>query len=235
MCFCHEPDSPGYSEAIGAHPEPMRLVGAWSMGPVAGGLAAGPGAPVSRTVLTMNWFHTLLLLVAAFIAVFVSATFNGLRWVAWAQVDLLPGLMVYAALNGGLVTVTLLAVAGGVLFDSVSANPLGASVLPLFAVGWVLQRYRRLILRTEVVAQWALGLAASAAVPVLTLVILLNSQSPPLLGWLSLWQWVVKALVGAALTPVWFWLFGRLDRALNYRPQTSTSFRPDREIKRGRQ
>lgn len=183
----------------------------------------------------MNWFHSVLVLTAAFGAVFVSAAFNGLRWVAWAQVDLLPGLMVYAALNGGLLTVTLLAVGGGVLFDSLSANPLGASVLPLFLVGFVLQRYRRLILRTEVVAQWALGLAASAAVPVLTLMVLLNTDPPPVLGWLTLWQWLVKAVVGAALTPVWFWLFGHLDRALSYRPESQTSFRPDREIKRGRQ
>ena len=48
-----------------------------------------------------------------------------------AQIDLLPALMVYAALNAGLPTVALLAVFGGLWFDTLSANPLGISILPL--------------------------------------------------------------------------------------------------------
>jgi hypothetical protein len=37
-----------------------------------------------------------------------------------------------------------------------------------------------------------------------------------------------------AVTPVCFKLFDRLRRALEYQPVTQSSFRPDREIKRGR-
>ena len=181
-----------------------------------------------------NWFHTVLILLAAFVAVFLSATFNGLRLVAGAQADLLPSLMVYTALSQGLVSVTLVAVGGGVFFDSLSANPLGVSVLPLFLIGFMIQRYRRLILRTEVFAQLALGLGASAAAPLMTLLILLNTDKQPLLGWFSLWQWALITVIGGTLTPVWFWAFGHLDRALNYRPWGQTTFREDREIKRGR-
>ena len=52
------------------------------------------------------------------------------------------------------------------LFDSLSANPLGVSVLPLFLVGFLIYRQRELILRDQPFAQFVLGLGASAAVPV---------------------------------------------------------------------
>ena len=182
----------------------------------------------------MSWLSTILILTAAFLTVFLEATINGFRHLLGAQVDLLPGLMVYASLSSGFVTVGLLAVCGGLWFDSLSSNPLGISVLPLLLIGSVIQRYRGLILREQIFAQWVLGLAASATVPVLTLLLLLNADIQPLVGWFSLWQWLVVSLVGAVVTPLWFGIFDRLTRALSYRPFGETSFRPDRQIKRGR-
>jgi hypothetical protein len=67
-----------------------------------------------------------------------------------------------------------------------------------------------------------------------TLALLTNLDVKPLVGWFSIWQWVVMAVGGALATPVWFWVFDRLLLALTYRPVNETSFRPDREIKRGR-
>lgn len=182
----------------------------------------------------MNWLNTVLILLSAFLAVFLEATFNGVRHLIGAQVDLLPSLVVYTSLSGGLGTLALLAIGGGLWFDSLSANPLGISVLPLFLIGFAIQRYRGLILREQVYAQLVLGLGASAAIPVVTLLLLLNTEMQPLIGWFSLWQWIVMSLAGAAVTPLWFHFFDRLTSALNYRPLSETSFRPDREIKRGR-
>ena len=182
----------------------------------------------------MNWLHTILVLCAAFLVVFLEATVNAWRHWFGVQVDLLPSLMVYASLSTGLVTVGMLALCGGLWFDSVSSNPLGISVLALFLIGFVIQRYRGLILRDQTFAQLVLGLAASAGAPLMTLLILLNTESQPLIGWFSLWQWLVMSLVGAAFTPFWFRVFDRLTQALSYRPLGETSFRPDRQIKRGR-
>ena len=182
----------------------------------------------------MSWLHTFLVLAVAFLAVFLQATFNGLRNLLGAQIDLLPSLVVYTALSGGLSTLGLVAVCAGLWFDSLSANPLGISVLPLFFIGFLIQRYRGLILRDQLYAQWVLGLGASAAAPVLTLLLLLNTETRPLIGWFSLWQWLVMAATGAAATPLWFQFFDRLTQALSYRPLGESSFRPDREIKRGR-
>ena len=182
----------------------------------------------------MNTLQTILIFVAAFLAVFWEAAFPGTsRWLH-AQVDLLPPLMVYASLNTGLTTVALFSVFGGLLFDSLSANPLGVSILPLLAVGLAIYWRRELILRDQPYAQFVLGLGASAAAPALTVLLLLTAGHPPLLGWGSLWQWFVMSLGGAIATPLFFLVFGWSQRALGHHHVSETSFRPDREIRRGR-
>ena len=162
-------------------------------------LAANLGA------LEEVWVHApmkplipILILLAAFVAVFFEASFNGFRHLLGAQIDLLPALMVYASLSSGMVTVSLLAVLGGLWFDSLSANPLGISVLPLFAVGLAIHSRRELILRDQPYAQLALGLGASAAAPLLTMLLMLSTRETPLLGWGSVWQWLVMTLGGGA-------------------------------------
>ena len=107
-------------------------------------------------------------------------------------------------------------------------------MLPLFVVGLVLYVLRELILRDQVYAQLVLGLAASAAVPILNLILLLTMGYEPLLGWGSLWQWIVMSLGGAVATPVVFIAFEWLHRAFIHDHATESSFRPDREIRRGR-
>ena len=182
----------------------------------------------------MNLFQTILILLAAFLVVFFEAAISLPRHLFGAQVDLLPALMIYAALNTNIATVSLLAVCGGLWFDSLSANPLGATILPLFAVGFPICLRRDLILRDLPFAQVFLGAAASAIVPGLTVLLLLTGSQEPLLGWGSLWQWLVMIAGGAVATPVIFALFDWCRHTLGYQPQTESSFRPDREIQRDR-
>jgi cell shape-determining protein MreD len=182
----------------------------------------------------MNWLNSIAILVVAFLVVFVEATFGGVRRLVGAQVDLLPALVVYASLTTGTITLSLLAIWGGLWMDSMSANPLGVSILPLFITGLAVYLCRDLILRDQVYAQFITGIAASAVVPILTLVLLLNLGHRPLIGWSSLWQLLVMALGGGLCTPAAFFLFDRFDRAFCYQPLPDSSFRSDREIKRGR-
>lgn len=184
--------------------------------------------------MRVAWLNTFFLLLTAFLAVFWEAAFGGVRRLFGAQVDLLPALMVYAALSTGLVGVGLLAFLGGLWFDSLSANPLGISVLPLFAAGLAILVNRELILRDQPFAQFILGLAASAATPFLTMLLLLTVGQRPLLGWGSLWQWIVMAVGGAVATPIFFLGLNWVESTLVHRRVTETSFRPDREIRRGR-
>ena len=182
----------------------------------------------------MKWLDTILVLFAAFLVVFWEAAFQGVRHLIGAQIDLLPPLMVYASLCAGLNTAMLLALCGGLWFDSLSANPLGISVLPLLAIGVAIYASRELILRSQTFAQLVIGLAASIAVPLITLLLLLSTGHQPLLGWGTLWQVLVMGFGGALATPVFFELFGWLHRKLGRVEVSEVSFRPDREIRRGK-
>lgn len=182
----------------------------------------------------MKWTSPIILLVFAFAAVFVEASFGGVRRVLGAQIDLLPALMVYASLSSNVRTMSVLAVVGGLWFDSLSFNPPGVSILPLFIVGFAIYPRRALILRDQLYAQFMLGMIACAVAPALTLLLLLNLGQNPVLGWGTLWQWVVMSLGGGMLTPVCFRLLDALNRGLMYRPLYENNFRPDREIRRGR-
>jgi cell shape-determining protein MreD len=182
----------------------------------------------------MNWLNTIVLLGAAFVAVFLEASCDGFRRLFGAQIDVLPALMVYASLTCEIGGVALLAALGGLLVDALSYNPLGVSILPLFAVGFLIHPRRGLILREQLYARYVLGIAAGAAVPLLKLLILLSMRRSPGVGWGTLWQLIVLSAGSGVLTPLCFWFFDAFDRAINYLPVAESSFRPDREIRRGR-
>jgi len=182
----------------------------------------------------MTWLNTVLVLAMAFLAVFWEAAFHFLPHLLRAQVDLLPALMVYASLVTNFRTFGLLAVCGGLWYDALSANPLGVSILPLFVVGLGLYSQRELILKDQAFAQFVLGAVASTATPALALIELLTTGYSPLLGWGTLWQLAVMGLGGAVATPVIFVLGEWLERALVHSRPVQTSFRADREIRRGR-
>lgn len=185
----------------------------------------------------MSRINLIVILMAAFLCVYAQTAFQGLRNVINAQIDLLPALMVYVALSADIVAVALLAVVGGVLFDTLSANPLGVSILPLFFIGLFLQIRHDLILREMTYAQFVVGCCVCAAMPLLTLGELWILGERPIIGLGSLWQWFVMALGGGIATPLFFRMFDRLERALNYStaPAYNESMaRQDREIKRGR-
>src|SRR5438067_415819 len=181
-----------------------------------------------------KYFKTILVLLVAFVAAFWEAAFNGIRHWFGAQIDLLPALMVYSSLHTGIVTVSLLGVLGGLWFDTLSANPLGVSVLPLFGVGLMIYMTRDLIMREQTFAQLTLGLAASLFVPISVLLLLLTTGHEPLFGWGTLWQLIIMGLGGAIAAPVFFEVFGWFERTLGYAGPSEPSFRPDREIRRGR-
>jgi len=182
--------------------------------------------------------EALFLVVTAWLAVFAQSWFGGIRVLTGAQVDVLPSLMVYAGLTGGMWSVGLLSFFAGTLLDSLSLNPLGVSVFPLFVVGWAVNANQELILRTERYAQCLLGIGAGALVPLLTLSIIVflmgERVERPVVGWESLWRWTVMALAGGVATPVIF-LFGDLSRRMFlYEMAPENRFRGDREIKRWR-
>jgi rod shape-determining protein MreD len=183
----------------------------------------------------MTWPNTFLVLAAAVLAIFWQSAFHGLRHLLGAQIDLLPPLMVYAALHCGFATIFALALGGGLLFDSLSANPLGVSVLPLFLSGFLVYSSRELLMREQVFAQAFLGFCGGLAVPAAVLLLMLTMGRPPLFGWGTLWQLLILGLGGAVTAPLWSVLFEWVHLTFAYGRNRQSSFRSDREIRRGRQ
>jgi len=182
----------------------------------------------------MNWPHVLSVLAVAYLAVFAESRFSLFRTVLGGQVDILPSLLVYTGLTAGLPTVTVVAVVSGLWVDAWSAHPLGPTMVPLAGVGILAHAWRGVIVRGDLRTQFLLGAGACAAVPLVTLGLLIAAGESPLAGGWFAWRWLVAAVVGGALTPLFFRFFDMLHRALDYPLEPSPSFRPDREIDRGR-
>lgn len=183
----------------------------------------------------MNWPNVILVFATTILAVYLESAVVILREWLGAQVDLLPALAVYTALTCNFPTVAAMAVLGGLWFDSISANPLGVTVLPLLLIGFLVYRNRDLLLKEQAYAQFLLGLVASAFCPLCVVLLLYSLGKEPLIGWTSLWQWLVMSFGGAILTPMLFLALGHLNRLFSYPTvAVESSFRPDREIKRGR-
>ena len=176
----------------------------------------------------------LIVLLLAYLAVFLQAGFDAPRVWLNGQVNLVPPLMVYTALRLNLTCVTTLAIVAGLWLDALSANPLGVSIAPLFLAGFVLLLQREVLLQELDYAQLVLGAAVSAAVPVLTLVLVLTKGLAPGIGWHSLWELAVLTITGGVLTPVLFRVLDRIERALMHPPAPALLFRPDRDLRRGR-
>jgi rod shape-determining protein MreD len=182
----------------------------------------------------INGFQLLLLLLTAGVLVFLAAAVR-LPWVEpWARLDLLPVLMVYAAVKTDLLMIGLTALVGGVAHDALSAAPLGVSVPALLAVGLALHRWRELLLQQLSYAQIVLGAFAGVAAPVLTLVLVYFLGEQPLAGWNLLLSLPLGAAVAALGAPVVFKVLDGLLGLFAYEPATPDGFRADRQIKRGR-
>jgi rod shape-determining protein MreD len=170
----------------------------------------------------------------SYVAVFLAARFHGFRALTGAQFDFLPGLVVVAAMMHGISAVLVVSIVGGLLFDSLSMNPFGVTTVSLAVVGTFVYLNRDLLLRDQAYPQFILGAGASAAGPVLSYVLMSVFGLRPLVEWTSLWVLLVMTVVGGLVTPAWFVVFRRVDKALHYQEAPESSFRADREIERGR-
>jgi len=78
----------------------------------------------------MNLLNSILILLTAWLEFILESSYGGARHLFGAQIDLIPPLIVYAALRSSIVTMAILAVVGGCAFDSLSLNPLELQYQP---------------------------------------------------------------------------------------------------------
>lgn len=189
---------------------------------------------MNRELPSTNWVALSVFVITGYAVVFGQARFTAFRDFTGVQPDLLPGMLVYAALAFRLEIVLGCAAVFGLLFDSLSENVFGVTFCTLSVVGLGASRYREFLLSEQFTTHWVLGLAASGIAPVITLGIIKVAGAEPLVGLGSLWHWAIMTAGGGLVTPLWFKLFNRLDDALRYKELPESTFRPDRQIARGR-
>lgn len=176
----------------------------------------------------------LLLLVATWLLVYLSAAWDLPRNLLGVPLQLLPALAIYAALRGSIGSVLLVTLCGGLWLDSLSATPLGVSTLPLLVVGILLLRVQELVLRDLSYAQWILGLMAGGLTPLLTWLLLQVLDQRPMTNWWSLWSWFLSAATNGVGAPILFRTLDWVQERLFFSVVPEPAFRADREIIRGR-
>jgi hypothetical protein len=182
----------------------------------------------------MNGLRLGLVIALTGLVVFGQATVDWVRLTVGVQLELLPSLVVFCAARGDWIPLTAGAVLGGLWLDSLSLNALGTSVLPLLGLGWTIYYCRDLVLIEDRIVQAGLGGLGSGVAFGLGLLLQVVVGAQPLTGWITVWQGLVVAGGGAVVAPLWFWLIPWLEKTLGYSVVALPSFRPDREIKRGR-
>ena len=91
---------------------------------------------MSRELQSTNWLTLLVFLITGYFIVFVQARVDWFRDLTGVQPDLLPGMIVFAAMAFPLATVMLCAGVFGLFFDSFSSNAMGTAFLSLAVIGF---------------------------------------------------------------------------------------------------
>ena len=186
----------------------------------------------------MNRFSYIVVLCIIFIGIFLATVINTPREWLGAQFEITPLIVAYVALRGSAGEAAFAAAFGGLFLDSLSMNPLGISILPLFLIAVVLQSSKEIMVVNSTYTQFIVGLCAGAASPVLTMFMMLLVDGPePMLGWVTLWHLTRLSLPCGLLSPILFKTMDRLDGMLTYPsyPQISESMvSGNRQIKRGK-
>ena len=145
-----------------------------------------------------------LLLVASLVAVVTqSALANLLTW-GGVRVELMPGLVAYAAMSTRWPLALWLALVGGVFQDALSANRLGVSAMALAVVAVLFWPARRLVFRDQWLTQFIVGGVASLLFSLIVWSMLAASG----LGWGVSWTGVARifqvALLSLLVAPFFF-------------------------------
>ena len=166
----------------------------------------------------MKAFFTFTILLTALAAIFFESACQIPRNLTGAQIDPLPALMLVVAVRAPVMAISALAIMGSLWQSSLSSDPLGIGMLPLFMLGMLAHLNIKSIAYHHIGSRFALGAIAGALVPILTLCLLLLSGQQPMIGLYSLWQWVA-GIIGNGLFALGFfpWLEW-LDRTMEEQP-----------------
>lgn len=166
----------------------------------------------------MKTFFGFTILLTALIAIFFETACQIPRSFTGAQIDPLPALMVVTALRAPVLVITALAIMGSLWQSSLSSDPLGISMLPLFLLGMLVHLNIKSISHHHIGSRFALGAIAGALVPILILCLLLLSGHQPMIGLYSLWQYAMSIIGSGLFALSFFPLLEWLNRNMEEQP-----------------
>ncbi len=119
-------------------------------------------------------FLFLSVVVAMALQCVLAAVIN----LAGVKLDLMPAVVVFAALYASWRRAIFVAVAGGLLLDALSFQPLGLSVAPLAIAAAAINHFQRVLYRDNMLLHAALGGATSLAASLWTWMLLRFTATP---------------------------------------------------------
>lgn len=159
--------------------------------------------------MTTVWIVMIMVLMAAAL---LQWLLPGYAVLGQVKLPFLLAGVLYYALHWDLAVVLVAALAAGLLQDVLSPIPLGYSAFCFCVVGWIANRWRKLILIDAMVTPVFFGGIASVAVTVALYVLLARGEFiETSLGWLVL-RMMGAGLLGMISTPLVFLFAGSLDR-----------------------
>ncbi len=143
---------------------------------------------------------------AVLVAMVLQCTLAAVVNLAGAKLDLMPAVVVFAALFATWRRALLVAVTGGLLLDALSLQPLGLSIPPLAVAAAAINHFQRVLYRDNILLQMALGGATSLAGSVWTWLLLQCSATPLPLQAGIVQKILLIALLAAVGAPILLWL-----------------------------
>lgn len=166
----------------------------------------------------MKHFFILTILLTALISVYLSAAVGLSLQFLGTQINPLPALMMVVALRAPFSAVVTLAIFGALIQSSLSSDPIGIGMLPLYSLGFAVHLNARSLSQHHTGPRFALGAIAGAIVPALTLALLLLAGKQPMIGWFTLWQWAVGIVSSGLLALIYFPLLEWMDHSVEEQP-----------------
>jgi len=166
----------------------------------------------------MRGFFTLAILATAQIGTYIATAWGLPQRLCGFQLDPLPVLIMVVALRCPISTIGILAIFGSFTQSALSSSPIGITILPLYSLGFIVHMNSQHLSFNSIGTRFALGVAAGASVPILSLGMLLLANQQPLVGWFSFWHWMAGAGVSGLLALAFFPFVEWLDRSVEEQP-----------------
>lgn len=144
----------------------------------------------------------LFLLITCCVFVWGQSWFLTHYTVVGVKIDCIPCLVLYCALFASWKELFFVCTLAGLLFDSMSLNPLGVTVISLLLPGYLLYCNRKVLLYHSVWVQALLGGAIGIIPPLLTLLQLTGLPVSPLINLGVLFVFIVLGITNAFAAPI---------------------------------